>query len=104
MFHTYVWNYVRLKPELCEVFLQDMQSDFLKLQQKQQLQVDKLSAADARMLNLIINEPEQFWMKEQVILKLRRKVPNQIYRALLIGRTAGLKCMVQAIIKRLSRK
>ena len=104
MFHTYVWNYVRLKPELCEAFLQDMQRDFLQLQQKEQLQMDKLSAADARMLNLIINEPEQFWMKEQVILKLRRKVPNQIYRALLIGRTAGLKCMVQAVLKRLSRK
>lgn len=104
MFHTYVWNYVRLKPELCKAFLNEIQMDFLQLQQKGQLQMDKLLVADARMLGLIIKEPDQFWNKEQAILKLRRKVPNQIYRALLIGRTAGLGCMVQAVIKRLSRK
>lgn len=104
MFHTYLWNYVRLKPELCEDFLIQMQQDFNQLQHSGQMQMAEFSKTDARMLQMILEQPQQFWKREQVILPFRQKLPNKVYRALLIGRVAGLTCMVQAVIKRLLRK
>lgn len=104
MFHTYVWNYVRLKPELCKQFLQDMQCDFAQLRLQEQLHIEVFNKTDTRMLQMILQDHEQFFAKEQLIMPLRKKVPNKIYRALLIGRTAGVICMVQAVIKKLLRR
>lgn len=104
MFHTYLWNYVRLKPDLCAGFLQQMQYDFQQLQKCGQLQVQEFSKQDARMLTVILKQPEDFLKKEQRLIPLRQKIPGRVYRALLIGRIAGTGCMVQAVIKRLMRK
>lgn len=104
MFHTYLWNYVRLKSDLCRTFLDQMQQDFLQLEQQKELRQGDFVSADARMLHMILQQPEQFWKKEQAILPLRQKIPNRLYRALLIGRTVGIPSMLQAVIKRLCRK
>lgn len=104
MFHTYLWSYVRLKEELCEDFLKDMQHDFLQLYHSAQLDISEFSKADARMLRMIIKDRNGFIMKERMILPLRKKLPNRIYRALLIGRTAGLGCMMEAVIKKLLKR
>jgi len=104
MFHTYLWNYVRLKPELCSSFLKQMRQDFLQLQDRGQLQLQKFAKADQKLLQLLLAQPEQFWKKEQLLLSLRQRIPNRVYRALLIGRIAGIGAMLQAVVNRLMRK
>lgn len=104
MFHTYVWNYVRLKPDLCPAFLEKMQQDFLQLQKEGQLELQEFSKNDQKLLRLFLEQPQQIWQKERYLLPLRQRVPSRFYRALLIGRTAGIGNMLQAILKRLMRK
>lgn len=104
MFHTYIWNYVRLKPELCSAFLQQMQQDFLQLQKEGRLQLQEFVNEDQKMLQLLLEQPQQFEQKEKILLPLRRHISNRAYRALLIGRIAGIGDMLQAILKRLMRK
>ena len=104
MFHTYLWNYVRLKQELCEQFLYDMQNDFRQLQQSGQLDITAFHKTDARRLQMILNDIERFIAKEKIIMPLRKKISNRAYRALLIGRTAGIPCMISAVIKKILHK
>lgn len=104
MFHTYLWNYVRLKPDLCSAFLEKMQQDFLQLQEEGQLELEDFAKSDQRLLGLLLEQPQQVWQKEKCLLPLRQRIPSRFYRALLIGRTAGVGTMLQAIIRRLMRK
>jgi len=104
MFHTYLWNYVRLKPELCRQFLYDMQNDFRQLQLSRQLNLKAFNKTDARMLQLLLEDVEQFVEKEQRIMQLRKKISNKAYRALLIGCTAGIPCMLISVAKKILRK
>ena len=104
MLHTYLWNYVRLKSELCEKFLQQMQNDFQQLEKEQTLQLQRLPKTDCAILTEILRQPQRFWRKENILLKLREKIPCRVYRALLIGRTAGIRAMILAVYTKLRRK
>ena len=104
MFHTYLWNYVRLKPDLCADFLQQMRQDFLRLQESGQLELQEFIKTDKKMLQLLLEQPQEFLQREKRLMQLRGKIPSHAYRALLIGCIAGIGCMVQAIVKRLMRK
>lgn len=103
MTHTYLWNYVRLKEELCEDFLKEMGDDFLRLQRSGQLDISELPKTEACMLKTILEDRNAFISKERMIMPLRKILPNRVYHALLIGRIAGLGCMVDAVIKKLLR-
>ncbi len=104
MFHTYLWNYVRLEPKFCEPFLYQMQRDFAQLQKNGQLHAADFAKADWQMLHAILEQPVQFLKKESCLMPLRQKISNRGYRALLIGRIAGISTMLQAVITRLRRK
>ncbi len=104
MFHTYLWNYVRLDKSLHQPFLYQMQQDFQQLYQTGQLKKADFAKTDWRMLYMIMEQPERFLEKETILLPLRQNISNRVYRALLIGRTTGVIAMVQAVIKRLMRK
>lgn len=104
MFHTYLWNYVRLKPELCADFLQQMRQDFLQLRESGQLELQEFVKSDKKMLQLLLEQPQEFLQREKRLMQLRGKISSRAYRALLIGCTAGTGAMLQAIMRRLMRK
>ena len=74
------------------------------MQKEGRLQLQEFVNEDQKMLQLLLEQPQQFEQKEKILLPLRRHISNRAYRALLIGRIAGIGDMLQAILKRLMRK
>ena len=69
-----------------------------------QLELQEFIKTDKKMLQLLLEQPQEFLQREQRLMQLRGKIPSRAYRTLLIGCSAGTGAMLQAIMRRLMRK